>query len=339
MKTRMTTYLFSLAAAAFSLYGCQQAPKQSAETATTSEDLGVNIGVQTYSFRTMEDQSPLTILEYIKETGIKHVELMGNHAEPFAGAPESPQNDPAKRAIMVKQWRNQELTDEEKVLAQALGEEMAAYREAVTEWRASVDYGKFEELRKLYNDVGISIFAFKPSVFGKNNSDEDIRFGMRAAKALGASHVTLEHPEDDAHTARLARLAEEEGMLVGYHGHEQQTPTLWDTAIAQSDANRMNLDFGHYVAAENENPLSIITAKGDKIVSMHLKDRQKRSNGGGNLMWGTGDTPIKDVLQLIKKEGLKFPVTIELEYDIPEGSDAVKEVNRSFDYVKEALKA
>ena len=62
MKTRMTTYLFSLAAAAFSLYGCQQAPKQSAETATTTEDLGVNIGVQTYSFRTMEDQSPLTIL-------------------------------------------------------------------------------------------------------------------------------------------------------------------------------------------------------------------------------------------------------------------------------------
>ena len=283
MKTRMTTYLFSLAAAAFSLYGCQQAPKQSAETATTSEDLGVNIGVQTYSFRTMEDQSPLTILEYIKETGIKHVELMGNHAEPFAGAPESPQNDPAKRAIMVKQWRNQELTDEEKVLARSRGEEMAAYREAVTEWRASVDYGKFEELRKLYNDVGISIFAFKPNVFGKNNSDEDIRFGMRAAKALGASHVTLEHPEDDEHTARLARLAEEEGMLVGYHGHEQQTPTLWDTAIAQSDANRMNLDFGHYVAAENENPLSIITDKGDKIVSMHLKDRPRDFQCGSRL--------------------------------------------------------
>ena len=107
MKTRITTYLFSLAAAALSLYGCQQAPKQAAETAATTEDLGVNIGVQTYSFRTMDDQSPLTILEYIKETGIKHVELMGNHAEPFAGAPESPQSDPAKRAIMVKQWRNQ----------------------------------------------------------------------------------------------------------------------------------------------------------------------------------------------------------------------------------------
>ena len=337
MKTRLMTYLLAIAATAFSLQSCQQAPKQAAESA--NDELGVNIGVQTYSFRTMDDQSPLTILEYIKETGIKNVELMGNHAEPYAGAPENPRNDPAKRAVMIKQWRKIELTEEEKVIAAELDAEMAAYREAVTEWRKNVDYGKFEELRKLYNDAGISIFAFKPSVFRKDNTDDDIRYGMRAAKALGASHVTLEHPEDDAHTARLARLAEEEGMLIGYHGHEQQTPTLWDSAIAQSDANRMNLDFGHYVAAENENPLSIITAKGDKIVSMHLKDRQRRSNGGGNLMWGTGDTPIKEVLQLIKSEGLQFPVTIELEYEIPEGSDAVQEVKRSFDYVKEALAA
>ena len=52
-------------------------------TSAPSDDLGVTIGVQTYSFRTQEDESPLAILEYIKETGIKHVELMGNHAEPL----------------------------------------------------------------------------------------------------------------------------------------------------------------------------------------------------------------------------------------------------------------
>jgi sugar phosphate isomerase/epimerase len=203
MKTRLMTYLLALAAATFSLQSCQQAPKQSAKSA--ADELGVNIGVQTYSFRTMDDQSPLTILEYIKETGIKNVELMGNHAEPYAGAPSSPIDDPAKRRILFKQWRNQELTDEEKVQAEALAVEMAAYREAVTEWRKNVDYGKFEELRKLYNDEGISIYAFKPNTFGKDNTDDDIRYGMRAAKALGASHITLEHPEDDAHTTRRRR--------------------------------------------------------------------------------------------------------------------------------------
>ena len=307
-------------------------------TSAPSDDLGVTIGVQTYSFRTQEDESPLAILEYIKETGIKHVELMGNHAEPFAGAPASPMDDPAKRAIRIKQWRQQELTEEEAELAVVLRAEMVQFNADLAKWRSEVDYSKFEELRHLYAANGISIYAFKPSVFGKDNTDEDIRYGMRAAKAFGANHVTVEHPEDDEHTARLGKIAEEEGILMAYHGHMQQTPTLWDTALAQSSGNSMNLDFGHYIAAENENPLQIIKDKHASIASMHLKDRQKKSNGGGNLMWGTGDTPISEVVTLIRDNGYTFPITVELEYDIPEGSDAVQEVKRSFEYIKNILK-
>jgi sugar phosphate isomerase/epimerase len=307
-------------------------------TSTPSDDLGVTIGVQTYSFRTQEDESPLAILEYIKATGIKHVELMGNHAEPFAGAPTSPMNDPAKRAILIKQRRQQELTEEEAELAVLLRAEVAQFSADMAQWRSEIDYSKFEELRDLYAANGISIYAFKPSVFGKDNTDDDIRYGMRAAKALGANHVTVEHPEDDEHTARLGKIAEEEGILMAYHGHMQQTPTLWDTALAQSSSNSMNLDFGHYIAAENENPLQIIKDKHASISSMHLKDRQKQSNGGGNLMWGTGDTPIAEVVTLIRDNGYTFPITVELEYEIPEGSDAVQEVKRSYEYIKNILK-
>jgi len=304
---------------------CQTETKQKPE---------ITIGLQTYSFRSMKDQSPLAILDYVKQTGIKNIELMGNHAETFAGAPESPLSDPSKMAILIKQYRKEVLTDEEKEVAAQLAVEREEYNKQVEEWRKNVDYSKFEALKKLYDEAGISIYAFKPRVFGKENTDDDIRYGMRAAKALGASHITLEHPEDEEHTARLGKLAEEEGILIGYHGHEQQTPTLWDAAIAQSEANQMNLDFGHYVAAENENPLDIIKTKHDKIVSMHLKDRQKRSNGGGNLVWGTGDTPIKEVIQLIKENGYTFPVTIELEYDIPENSNAVQEVKKCLAYIQ-----
>ena len=317
-----TTFLVVLAS-------CSSAP---------SDDLGVTIGVQTYSFRTQDDESPLAILEYIKATGIKHVELMGNHVEPFAGAPTSPMDDPAKRAILIKQWRQQELTEEEAELAVLLRAEVAQFSAAMAQWRSEVDYSKFEELRDLYAAYGISIYAFKPSVFGKDNTDDDIRYGMRAAKALGANHVTVEHPEDDEHTARLGKIAEEEGILMAYHGHMQQTPTLWDTALTQSNSNSMNLDFGHYIAAENENPLQIIKDKHASISSMHLKDRQKQSNGGGNLMWGTGDTPIAEVVTLIRDNGYTFPITVELEYEIPEGSDAVQEVKRSFEYIKNILK-
>ena len=323
----MKAYTQTLAAIVLLVMGlisCQSETKQKNE---------ITLGLQTYSFRTMEDQSPLAILDYVKQTGIKNIELMGNHAEPFAGAPESMMSERAKMAILIKQYRNEPLTDEEKVIAAEVAAQREAYNAEVQAWRKNVDLKKFEALKALYDEAGISIYAFKPRVFEKNNTDDDIRYGMRAAKALGASHVTLEHPEDDAHTARLAKIAEEEGVLIGYHGHEQQTPTLWDTALSQSDANRMNLDFGHYIAAENENPLEIIKTKSDKIVSMHLKDRQKKSNGGGNLVWGSGDTPIVDVVKLIKENGYTFPVTIELEYDIPDGSDAVQEVKKCLAYI------
>ena len=297
----------------------------------------LNIGLQTWSFRTMEDQSPLAILDYIKQTGIKNVELMGNHAEPYAGAPESPLNDRSAMRLLYKQYRGEKLTEEEKIKAQEFSEKRKIHEQKVAEWRKNVDMNKFKELRSLYNKAGINIFAFKPRVFEIENTDDDIRYGMRAAKALGASHITLEHPENDEHTQRLAKIAKEEDIIVGYHGHEQQTPTLWDTALDQSEFNKMNLDFGHYVAGDNNDVVEFVKEKSDQIISMHLKDRKKGINGGDNLPWGEGDTPIVDLVKLINYEGYSFPLTIELEYDIPEGSNAIEEIKKCVEYIYNSL--
>ena len=88
-----------------------------------------------------------------------------------------------------------------------------------------------------------------------------------------------------------------------------------------------------------ESLLALIEAKHDRITTMHIKDRTTASNGAGNLVWGKGDTPIREILLLMKKKKYKFPATIELEYDIPEGSDAVKEVAKCIDYAKKILVA
>jgi len=198
---------------------------------------------------------------------------------------------------------------------------------------------KFAQFRKMYNDAGVSIYAFKPrNTFGKDNSDADIEWGMKAGKMLGASHVTVEHPSDDAHTMRLGALAKKNGIYIGYHGHEQQTPTLWDTALEQSEFNALNLDLGHYVAAGNDKPLDILKVKHDHIKSMHLKDRQTPENNKGNVSWGQGDTPIAEALKLMRDEKYAFPGTIELEYEVPEGSNAVEEVKKCLEYCEQALK-
>jgi sugar phosphate isomerase/epimerase len=176
---------------------------------------------------------------------------------------------------------------------------------------------------------------------GENNSDAEIEYAMKAAKALGATSVTVELPGKAAHSKRLGDIAAKHKVYVGYHAHLQATDSAWDEALAQSPYNSMNLDCGHYIAAGGNNTkeslLALIEAKHDRITSMHLKDRKNKTNGGTNMPWGQGDTPIVEILQLLKKKKYSIPVSVELEYDVPADSDAVKEVKKCIDYAKKAL--
>ncbi len=300
---------------------------------------GVQIGVITYSFRTLPDQSAEATLQYVRDCGISAIELMGDPAESFAGMPENPMDRGTYFQLMRKSRSGETLTDDEKKEMEDMRARMEDYNKQVAQWRASVSMDKFAQVKKMYADGGVRIYAFKPSAFGQNNTDAEIDYGFRAAKALGASHVTLELPGDDAQTKKLGDMAAKHKIYVAYHGHEQQTPTIWDTALAQSKYNAMNLDLGHYVAAGNPDPLDLIRAKHDRIASMHIKDRQKPENGKGNLPWGLGDTPLVDALNLMSTKEYKFPATIELEYEVPADSDPVKEVKKCMDYCRKALQA
>jgi sugar phosphate isomerase/epimerase len=298
---------------------------------------GVQIGCITYSFRSLPDQSAEATLKYITDCGISAIELMGGPAESFAGMPSSSMDRRRLYQLGGKQRSGEALTAEESKEFASLQEEAEAYGKVVSEWRDKADFKKFEQLRKMYKNAGVSIYAFKPSAFGKNNSDAEIAYGMKAAKALGASHVTLEHPSDDAHTLKLGKMGEEHKMSVAYHGHEQQTFDFWDTALEQSPRNALNFDAGHYIAAGHTDIMQLLEKQHRRILSMHTKDRQTPANGKGNLPWGTGDTPIVEILQMMQSNKYKFPASIELEHQIPEGSDAISEVQQCLEYCKKAL--
>lgn len=262
---------------------------------------GVQVGAITYSFRSLP-VTPADIIRYCQQCGLSAVELMGQTAEPFAGAPAGSQ---------------------------------------LREWREAVGMERFVELRKMFRKAGISICAYKPNALGERNSDGEIEHAMKAGKALGAKSVTVELPKDPAHSKRLAGIAAKHRIYVGYHAHLQATDTAWDEALAQSPWNTLNLDCGHYIAAGGSNTaaslLALIEARHDRISSMHLKDRRLKQNGAANVEWGKGDTPIREILQLMKAKRYRFPANIELEYPVPAGSDAVKEVARCLAYAREAL--
>jgi sugar phosphate isomerase/epimerase len=294
-----------------------------------SKFFGVQIGVITYSFRGMPSSAE-QVLQYCVDSGISAIELMGDVAEEFAGKPVNP----VKMGPRVP-GQPMQLTDEQKT-------QLAAYQKEVAAWRSTVSMDKFKEIRKMYNKAGVSIYAFKPNALGANNTDAEIEYALHAAQALGANCVTVELP-DTAQSKRLGEFGEKNKTYIGYHAHLQATDTAWDTALAQSPFNSMNLDCGHYIAASEKNTkdtlLALIAAKHDRITSLHLKDRQSKANGGANKPWGEGDTPLKEILSLLKEKKYSFPGTIELEYDIPAGSDAVKETRNCLEFAKKALGA
>lgn len=291
-----------------------------------SKFAGVQIGAITYSFRSMP-MDAASIIKYCTDAGVSAIEMMGWTGEGFCGAP-GVSTDPLKPYVP---GQRHEPTPEEIA-------ERKARQDALAKWRSTASMDKYEQLHKMFKDAGIDIYAFKPDALGVDNTDAEVHYAMKAARALGCTHVTVEMPQDPAQTQRLASIAGQYKMYVAYHGHLQQTPTLWDTALAQSPWNMMNCDLGHYTAAGYD-AVALIKAKHDRIASAHLKDRKNKEDGGDNMPWGQGDTPLPQILTTMRDNKFKFPGTIELEYDIPDGSDAVKEVAKCVEFCKNILVA
>ncbi|HEU4927619.1 MAG TPA: sugar phosphate isomerase/epimerase [Vicinamibacterales bacterium] len=221
-------------------------------------------------------------------------------------------------------------------------EQEAAQKEQAAKlkaWRTSVSMDAFKKLRKMYNDAGVTVYATK--MLNANMSDEEFEYVFNVAEALGASHTTLELLTDDAQLKRVGDFAMKKKIYAAYHTHAQGSMTAFDKAFALSKGNKANVDFGHWVAAGNVGgtPMDFLQKHHDRIGSFHLKDRTTPDHCSLNLAWGTGETPIKEILQMVKKNKWDIPASIELEYNVPEGSDAVKEVKKCVEYCRAALTA
>lgn len=284
---------------------------------------GVQIGAITYSYRSMPSTAD-DLLEYLVRCGLSSVELMGEPVEQYAGIP-SFERIPRPR-------RGEEITAQQQDQIEAARKAQADERR---KWRSSVSMDRFKALRKEYSDAGVNIFIVKFGDIGPAMSQEEVNYYFNVARALGAKGITTELSEEKAKF--LGPIAEEHKIMIGFHNHTQISSSSWEGPFSYGKYLGMNFDVGHYVAGTNESPIPIIEkyAETGRILSLHLKDR--KINNGPNVPFGQGDTPLGLILQLMKKKKYSFPADIELEYPIPEGSDAVAEVKRCVGYCRDAL--
>jgi sugar phosphate isomerase/epimerase len=212
-----------------------------------------------------------------------------------------------------------------------------AAREELRKWRLTTPLDHFKEVRKKFDTAGVKLQAYNYS-FNDSFTDEEIDRGFQMAKALGVKFITASSTLSAA--KRVAPFADKYKIIVAMHNHANLTdpnefakPESFAAALEMSKYFGVNLDIGHFTAA-NFDPISYLEANHARITNLHLKDRKK--DNGANTPWGEGDTPIKQVLQLLKQKKWNIPANIEYEY---RGEDTVAEVRKCFQYCKDALAA
>jgi len=273
---------------------------------------GVRLGVQTYSFRelTRPPGGDLVdpIIAAMKECGLTECELWAPQIEPPS---------PFGRGRPTPEQAQQA-------------------REAAKTWRLETPIDHFRAIQKKFEGAGMTIYAFN---YSPNNSftDAEIDRGFEMAKALGAEIITASATIEAAR--RMAPFAAKHKMPVAMHNHSNVTDpnefaTLESlaTALTLSPLFRINLDIGHFTAA-NYDAVAYIREHHARITNLHLKDRKKEQ--GPNTAWGTGDTPIRQVLQLLKQE--RWPIRAYIEYEHNGEAGPVDEVKKCFAFAKSAL--
>lgn len=293
-------------------------PLSAALAKINSEFGGVRVGAQSYSFR---DRPLDEAIKAMAEIGIGHCELYSGHVEPNMRPPR-PSGSETKRQNPPPGGRRG-------------GPDAEARRAKLREWRLSAPLEEFKAVRKKFNEAGITLAAYNLS-FRDDFTDEEIDRGFEMAEAMGVDLITASSTLTAA--KRVAPFAEKHRITVAMHNHSNledpnqfAKPESFKKAMAMSEYFKINLDIGHFVAA-NYDPIAFIGRHHAHIPLIHVKDRKK--DQGPNTIWGEGDTPIKEVLRLIKSK--KYPILANIEYEY-RGQDTVAEVRKCLEYCKAAL--
>jgi len=266
-----------------------------AQKAPSSIFQGVQIGLQSYSFR---DRSLEAAINAMTQLGINSCELWQGHLEP------------------------QKLPKEE-----------------LRKWRLDTPLSFFKDAGQQLRKAGIQLSAYYYDL-RKEMTDLEIDRGFLMTKALGANAITTSSSPSMA--KRIDSFAKQHKVRVGMHNHAQGGrsdefggPKDFEEAMnGNSPYICVNLDIGHFVAAGFD-PIEYISQHHDRIVTLHIKDRKKGLGPKSPVLkFGTGDTPIKEVLQLLKAKRYKIPANIEHEI---EGQPAMEGVKESLEYCKKAL--
>lgn len=276
----------------------------------------VRLGATTWSLRDLPrvpgQDNVSDLIRPLKSAGVTEIDLWSYNAEPAGpnfgpGAPPPPAAYPVK----IKTYSPEEIAAANVLV-----------RNLTREYRLQTPDSHFESMRDLFAASGIKVTAFTVK-YDDSFTDAEVDATFREAKALGASSITSPGTPD------LMK------RLLPFTERHQINVAVTDFTLASalpSKRFRINADIGAITAA-NGSPVAWIQENHDSIGQLTIKDR--RRNKGKNEQFGEGDTPVQDVLRLVKDKKYSFPVFAEYEY-LGLGTPA-EELQRCMDYMHSAI--
>jgi len=212
-------------------------------------------------------------------------------------------------------------------------------RAAVREWRLKTPLQTFRDMRKKFDAAGLNLFSYVMT-FDLDFTDEEMDAVFKQMQALKVVCFCTNQSRVDV-ASRLIPFAEKYKIKPAWHPHamvndpnEVATPETLEKLLGMSKYFAVNLDIGHYTAGNND-AVAFLKKHHDRITHLHIKDR-KRDNGP-NVALGTGDTPIKECLTLLRDN--KWPIYAIIEREFRGPGTPADETKGQLEYLKRILEA
>lgn len=300
--------------------------------ADTGAAESVQLGVQTYSFRDMltaDGNTTEKMIAAMRKLGLTECEMFEPMLQPHELSADAPwrmiAGKPTQASLYGGKKKEEGPTQAE-----------LANREAIRRWRLGPGLDDVKAAGEKFRNAGIRVTAFNFSLRDWD-TEAEVELAMQMARAMGTNIVSAS--TTIAMAKRCVPQFEKNQFLLSLHGHSNAadpnhfaTPDSFAKALAMSKNYRVNLDIGHFFATGYD-PVAYIREHHALITHLHIKDRKK--NGGPNMPFGEGDTPIAPVMQLLAKE--RYPIPAHVEYEYAGREDSVAEVAKCLRYLRSTL--
>jgi sugar phosphate isomerase/epimerase len=246
-------------------------------------------------------------------------------------------------------------------------EPTAADAPDIMKWRDTVSLDYFKDVRKKFNQAGITIYTYNPR-FGAGGGRGSRGRGPNAGAAAGgpggapaavpqspATPPAAPPPAPPVTDAQIDRIFEFTKALGAKSLSTQMTADMAKrvapfgekhkiiVAVASSNPGvltqipsispwlRIDLDIGDFTRAGHDS-LQFVKDNYEHLLDIHLKDCKFQ---GASVPFGTGDSHMKEVLQFLRDKKSQARANIDCDY--PGTGTSVEEVKKCYDYVKSCL--